>query len=59
MTIEELRTKLIEIDDTNKVIGEAYQDAEGIHYDQDKALLEYIGDEKVTEIFNRTVKWYA
>ena len=59
MTIEELRTKLIEIDDTNKVIGEAYQDAEGIHYDQDKALLEYINDKRVCAIFKRTAKWYA
>ena len=50
MNIEELRQKLKD--------AEGY-DCEDTHYKQDKALLEYINDKEVTEIFNNTEKWYA
>ena len=29
------------------------------HMEADQLLLEYIGDEEVTEIFNSARKWYA
>ena len=34
-------------------------DVEDRHSEMDSALLEYIDDEEVTEIFNSTPMWYA
>jgi hypothetical protein len=34
-------------------------DWEAVHSEQDDALLEFIGDDEVTEIFRRTTKWCA
>ena len=34
-------------------------DKERAHSDADKFLLEYVGDEKVTEAFEKIEKWYA
>jgi hypothetical protein len=51
MTIEELLTKLTEL--------HVPDDSEYDHIKADKLLLEYIGNDKVTEAFDRIEKWYA
>jgi len=53
MTIEELIKKLEDAE------NDCDEDWERVHSRQDDALLDYINDDKVTEIFNRTPKWYA
>ena len=34
-------------------------DPEGDHYEADRLLLAYIGDDEVTAAFNLIVKWYS
>jgi hypothetical protein len=53
MEIKELRKKLRQIQD------EEMGDYEVMHSRQDEALLEFINDKVVTEIFNHSTKWYA
>ena len=52
MTVNELKQKLTEAEDK-------LPDFEVVHGRQDDLLLEFVGDEEVTKIFNRTTKWYA
>ena len=49
----ELRQRLIDIEKAHDGIYESMHEA------QDIALLAYIDDEIVTQIFDRTTKWYA
>lgn len=53
MTIEELREKLEEIE------RRGWGDWEAVHGEQGDALLEYINDDQVSKIYNRTTKWCA
>jgi len=50
MSIEELIHKLKLADDG---------DPEGTHVRQDNLLLEYINDQRVTDVFESSGKWYA
>jgi hypothetical protein len=34
-------------------------DPENAHFEADKALLEFIGDEEVTKLYERITRWYA
>lgn len=54
MTIEELKKKMIEAE--TELDG---NDNEELHALHDDLLLEYINDKEVTNIFQRTTKWYA
>lgn len=51
MNRQELIQKLIEL----RSVG----DVEKAHKDADKLLLEYIGDDAVTQAFTELHKWYA
>lgn len=51
MTIEELKQKMIE--------AEKDGNEEDTHIKQDCLLLEYINNSEITEIYNRTDKWFA
>lgn len=51
MNIKELKEKMIE--------AEKDGNEEDIHIKQDSLLLEYINNSEITEIYNRTDKWYA
>lgn len=52
MTKQELIQRLVEI-------SEQFDDIEVSHIEADKALLEYINDEAVTDAFDVVPKWYA
>lgn len=53
MTIDELKTKLL-------LIKEKYgHDIEAAHSYADSALLEYIDDKEVEEIWDSIEKWYS
>lgn len=54
MTIEELRSKLQAIRDRQDD-----SDQEEDHIDADNLLVNFIGDEKVSSIFDDIEKWYA
>ena len=51
MTKEEL---LAELEEATENL-----DTECAHGDADDALLEYIGDTDIAEVYNRVPKWYA
>lgn len=53
MTIEELRESLEELAE-----DEDYE-PENTHVEADRLLLEYIGDRRVTELFDALDKFYA
>lgn len=53
MTRDELIHKLAEI------LDRRLHDAEVDHGDADDALLAYINDERVTELYSAIEKWYA
>lgn len=52
MTVEELLDKL-------KQIPQGDGNEEELHIEADKALLEYINDERVTAAFRAIPKWYS
>ncbi len=53
MTIEELRSKLQALADDDD------EDNESFHMKADQLLLDFIGDEQVTTLFNEADKWYS
>jgi len=53
MNIDELKEKLKEI------VAKDGFDEETEHMDADKALLDYINDDEVSELFDSIKKWYA
>ena len=62
MTIEELKQKMIEAEDTCRFKAEPLEgdlDPEVLHMKHDSLLLEYINNTEISEIFNRTRKWYC
>ncbi|MEK7208519.1 MAG: hypothetical protein AAB699_03180 [Patescibacteria group bacterium] len=61
MTKEELVKRLLELAESAKgwKWNKDGESPEGAHVKADKALLEYIGDEKVTKAFDSIDKWYA
>lgn len=55
MTKEDLKNALSEI-----VLRQGkYPDAERDHCDADDLLLQFIGDEEISEIYDNISKWYA
>lgn len=59
MNIKELKEKMIDAERKYNLHESQYHDYEKLHVDHDNLLLEYINDPEVTEIFDRTSKWYA
>jgi hypothetical protein len=53
VTIKELRDRLREIAER------PLNDPEISHGEADDLLIEYIGDEEVSKLFNKIEKWYA
>jgi hypothetical protein len=57
MTIEELREKMRENFPYNDD-GDYLYDPEEAHKRADRLLLEYIGDQEVSDIFHEATLWY-
>lgn len=53
MNIQELKEKL------EVIKARGGRDKEADHGDADNLLLEFVGDEKITKIYNDIEKWYA
>lgn len=53
----EAKKKLIR--ELNKIKKDPNRDIEKTHMDADEALLRYIDDDKLTELFHSIDKWYA
>lgn len=56
MTLEQLK---IELKNIIKKYSEDSVDTEKLHIELDYALLEYINNEEITEIFEQAPRWYA
>lgn len=53
MTRESLLSQLV------MLAARSGEDPERAHSEADDLLLEYIGDEEITEIWNQVEKWYS
>ena len=61
MSKEELikRMATVESKYTRKNRNGVWYDNEAIHVEQDRLLLKFINDSEITDLFNRTAKWYS
>jgi hypothetical protein len=55
MTRDELLAKLRALAGDD----DEHTDTEQVHVDADRALLEYIADQEITDAFDEVGKWYA